>query len=245
MIRLLIVAASLVCHFPSFGMAQPPATAPTVAAEAATVSGLPLNLSKRGCDLIVQHEVGGRSYYDKKFQRPVWPGGASGVTVGFGYDLGFNTAAQIRSDWGDRLPKPMVDAMVSVSGLKGSKASAALSRVRGSIVVPWEVARAVFEKRTLPRFCKITLQSFPSTKQLHPHSQAALVSLVFNRGGAVKGTNRQHMLYIQQDHGSKPQRVPKHFRDMKVIWIGKGLNGLLVRREDEAVLFERGLANLN
>ena len=29
-------------------------------------------ISKKATDLIIQHEVGGRAYYDKKLQAPIW-----------------------------------------------------------------------------------------------------------------------------------------------------------------------------
>jgi peptidoglycan hydrolase-like protein with peptidoglycan-binding domain len=41
---------------------------------------------------IAREEVGGRDYYDSSCARPAWPGGDSGVTIGVGYDLGYQTA---------------------------------------------------------------------------------------------------------------------------------------------------------
>ncbi len=36
--------------------------------------------------------------------------------------------------------------------------------------------------------------------------------------------------------------IPNQFRSMKRLWVGKGLDGLIIRREDEAKLFEEGLS---
>lgn len=36
--------------------------------------------------------------------------------------------------------------------------------------------------------------------------------------------------------------IPNQFRSMKRLWIDKGLDGLITRREDEAKLFEEGLS---
>jgi GH24 family phage-related lysozyme (muramidase) len=36
-------------------------------------------------------------------------------------------------------------------------------------------------------------------------------------------------------------RVPPEIRSMKRLWVGKGLNGLLTRRDAEAALFQRGV----
>jgi hypothetical protein len=46
---------------------------------------------------------------------------------------------------------------------------------------------------------------------------------------------RQHMAERRFD------RIPDEFRSMKRLWRGKGLDGLLGRRDREAALFETGL----
>ena len=56
-------------------------------------------ISKEAYDLIVQYECGGQVYYTSRLSNPTWPGGASGVTIGIGYDLGYNAVDQIRKDW--------------------------------------------------------------------------------------------------------------------------------------------------
>jgi hypothetical protein len=45
---------------------------------------LAIPVSQKSIDLIIYYEVGGRSYYDKKYTRPIvpaWQSTASGVTV--------------------------------------------------------------------------------------------------------------------------------------------------------------------
>ena len=44
--------------------------------------------SQAAIDLIVREEVGSQARYKHKYQHPEWPGGASGVTIGVGYDCG-------------------------------------------------------------------------------------------------------------------------------------------------------------
>ena len=57
-------------------------------------------LSDKAYNLILKYEVGGGSaYYNKALKNPCYPGGASGVTIGIGYDLGYNTKAQFTNDW--------------------------------------------------------------------------------------------------------------------------------------------------
>ena len=44
---------------------------------------------------------------------------------------------------------------------------------------------------------KETLKAFPGANELHPDAFGALVSLVFNRGAAVTGKNREEMKNIR------------------------------------------------
>jgi|19_taG_2_1085344.scaffolds.fasta_scaffold56921_1 hypothetical protein len=207
------------------------------------IPGLSLPVSEEARDLIVGYEVGGKTYYQKRLATPTWPGGASGVTVGFGYDLGYNTAEQIRRDWGGVLSSSEVDALISVSGRKGSSGKYALSSVKRRVRISWEEAQGVFEGSTLPRFAKTTKGAFLLTEdRLHPHCNGALVSLVFNRGGSMRGSRRSEMANIRSHIAEGyAGRVPREIRSMRRLWLGRGLDGLIKRRDAEAGLFERGL----
>lgn len=46
--------------------------------------------------VVIGFEVTGQAYYEKHEARPTWPQGASGVTIGIGYDLGYNTPENVR-----------------------------------------------------------------------------------------------------------------------------------------------------
>jgi hypothetical protein len=54
-----------------------------------------LKSSQAAIDLIVMEEVSSQAAYTKLYQGPTWPGGASGVTIGIGYDGGYSTPAVI------------------------------------------------------------------------------------------------------------------------------------------------------
>jgi GH24 family phage-related lysozyme (muramidase) len=89
----------------------------------------------------------------------------------------------------------------------------------------------------LPRFINETKKAFPNSDKLHPDAFGALVSLVFNRGASVSGPSRIEMLNIRNLIDSKNyEAIANEVRKMKRLWIGKGLDGLLVRRDDEASL---------
>lgn len=222
-------------------MAGIPKIARPAPAKVDTVAGLPIEVSTAARDLIIHYEVGGENYYRKYLQRPTYPGGASGVTIGFGYDCGYNTAAQIRKDWSGRLGKAEVDALASTAGLKGTRAANEIRRVKWLVSVPWETARDVFEQSTMPRFAKLTKSAFPDIGNAHPHGQGAVLSIAFNRGTSMRGPTRREMRELRDNLKPAPEKVPGNIRSMKRLWVGKGLDGLLLRREAEAKLFERGL----
>lgn len=79
---------------------------------------------------------------------------------------------------------------------------------------------------------------YPGLDLLHTNAQAAIISLVYNRGPSLKATDkrsemRQLVPVIQAgDYG----RIAELLRKMKRHWPG---TGLVARREREAVLVER------
>src|SRR5664279_1715045 len=89
---------------------------------------------------IVNCEVTSEAYYTRAYQRPTWPEGSSGVTVGIGYDLGYSSVAEIAESWGDLVPPAMLAAMQHVAGVTGDKARIACQAVRGSISIPYATA---------------------------------------------------------------------------------------------------------
>lgn len=201
------------------------------------VGGLPLQITQYGLDLIVHFEVGGKAYYSKVYHRPIWPKGASGVTIGIGYDLGYNTRAQIEADW-----KPYVNAktlalLKSCAGIKGWKARSHAQRLKYQVSIPLDAAMKVFSKRTVPRFALLTKKTFPGIENAHPFIQDAMTSQSFNRGTSVKGHSRRHVLWQQQAaKRGEYQKLPQLIRDSKVVWANKHSirRGIWRRRDTEA-----------
>lgn len=196
-----------------------------------------MNLSTESRKLILDFEVGGgEAYYNKFLSKPTWPGAASGVTVGIGYDLGYNSRATILADWSDL---PEAGELAKTAGIKGSAAKAALGSVKG-IRIPWAKALAVYEDTTVPKFWRLCQRTYPGFDALHPNCQGALLSLTFNRGSAMDGDRRREMRAIQglaraQDY----QGIADQLRAMKRIWRGTDIEaGMTRRREAEARLVE-------
>ena len=210
--------------------------------------GLSLHISQRSIDHIIYYEVGGKSYYNSKLSKPTvpaWQTTASGVTVGFGFDLGYNTPSQIEKAFRGVLGTSQVKAMQSVSGLKGKNAYYnGLPKVRNTVVVTYDQAEEVFKRDSLPRFTKQTADAFSlSPTRLHPHSNGALVSLVFNRGPSLSSSDsRKEMRWIKYNISiNREDKVPSNIKDMKRLWSYTKLKGLHLRRDAEAKLFQDGI----
>jgi hypothetical protein len=195
-----------------------------------------LECSRASLELIVSCEVGSRQQYEKKFRRPTWPGGMSGVTIGIGYDLGMTPKAQITSDWQSHLTEAELAGLLAVQGVTGAAAKRLLRRL-GRIVIPFAVAEEVFYLQTLPHFAARTRAAFPGVAKLPPDAQGAMLSLVYNRGASWLGEPRREMAEIARLLRSpKPdlQAVARQFDSMKRLW--PDMKGLRDRRQREAEL---------
>jgi hypothetical protein len=201
--------------------------------------GLPVTpaLSQEGRDLIVNAETGGESYYNRFLIHPEWPGGYSGITAGIGYDLSCVSSAVFWIDW-HNMAEPDRERLVLTVGLGGQRAKARLAEVR-DIIVAWDLAEGVFNEVDIPRFWQLTRTAFPGFDNLRPNAQASLASIVFNRGSSMAGPGRVEMREIARLSPKKDYAgMAAQIRAMKRLWIGKGQDGLLLRREAEAKLME-------
>lgn len=195
-----------------------------------------MNLSERGIERIIYWETGGRTEYGP---HPEWPGEASGITIGIGYDLGHTPATETSRVWAPHLPSSTLAPLVAVSGRKGEAAQVVLPHVR-HLVVPWAAALAVFETVTLPTWYMRTLRIWPQVVELPGDCAAALVSLVFNRGASLTGDRRREMAEIQGLlRVGELKQIPHAIREMQRLWPDTA--GLRRRRREEADLFEAGL----
>lgn len=204
-------------------------------------------ISKKSFDLIIQFEVSGQKTYEKKYRKPTWPGGDSGVTMGVGYDLGYAKAADLATDWREFVPQSTIDGLSPVCGYKGTDAEDNLGFM-SAFDIPWSAAIAQFES-FLPTVKGETLHVFPEAKNLSDDSFGALVSLVYNRGSSLKKStsdpldrrlemrNIQNLLIAGNLAG-----ISQELLKMRRLWINDPkAKGLVLRRELEADLFESGI----
>jgi hypothetical protein len=196
-------------------------------------------LSYRAIELILEFEVGGgQEYYEKLLQRPIWPEGQSGITIGIGYDIGYNSVEVFNQDWqklGDVERKRLSDCC----GLTGEVAKQRLASV-GDIIISWELAWEVFNVVTVPKFYNLTKKAFPGFEELPADVQGGLVSLVFNRGTSMEGDRRREMRAIRDLVPKKNVKgIADQIRQMKRIWVGTSIEkGMNRRRDAEAALIE-------
>ena len=192
-------------------------------------------ISKHALDLILESEG-----LDLK---PAWPGGASGVIYGRGYDLGYNTKEQIKRDWAAHVNGNVLAFMLSCSGIKGEPAKRLITPTTRTLTITKDAAKKVFEDATLPRFEKLAMNTYPGLMRLPEDTIGAIVSLVFNRGtsfgteGQPSWESRREMRELApliQD--GDLQAIADKIRAMCRLWEGKGLDGLITRRKREADL---------
>lgn len=202
------------------------------------VDGGALVVSRKAVDHVVNHETGGYAYYGKFYERPQDPKFASGVTVGFGYDLRYHTRAQIRKDWAGVASASEIDAMCSVAGLDGS----VYKRIRYKVHITWEEAMIVFKRTTVPRWCAKTASAYriADSKQLHPHLNGALMGNTFNRGSKMSGDRCREKRQIRDAiAGKRWSKVPAYFEAQQRLWPTHA--GLKRRRREEGGLAREAL----
>lgn len=208
-------------------------------------------VSDKAISLLIGFEIGSPQYYTAHLQHPVWPGGASGVTIGIGYDLGMHTVQQVAEDWSPYLDDHGMALLLSLAGIRGDGANVRVASAR-SVVVPLEAAQAVFCKRTLPQYAAGTADALPNCDELSSDSFGALVSLSYNRGYFGYALMDDRHTEMRETKAAMAQSlfsaVPGQIRAMKRLWQDAegnalpGCTGLLSRRDAEADLFEAGLA---
>lgn len=195
-------------------------------------------ITQKALDLIIKYEVGGgESYYNKFLRRPTFPGNSSGVTIGIGYDLGYESI----QPWETRLPAVTVNRLRPCAGKYGLKANALIPSLR-DIIIPWAMAVDVFHSYTLPRHERLTGRALPGFDKLHPDVQGALVSLCFNRGTSMTGDRRREMRDIRGCVAAGDvQGIADAIYEMKRLW--PDTKGLRYRRDAEAALILSTLEN--
>lgn len=171
----------------------------------------------------------------------------SGITIGYGYDLGQQTAARVDAELKDLYTADEIESLKGALGKKGQDARDYVHNVSSiSISKDNALKLAVIMKK---RYAQQVVDVYPKAINLHPDCQGVLLSLVVNRGNALTGNTpakaqkRIEMKQIKEDFDSgKPELIPSRLRSMKRLWENDPQTaGVATRREKEAVFFEEAL----
>ena len=188
-------------------------------------------------DLIVRWEVGSEAQYVRRYQSPIWPGGASGLTWGLGYDGGHQPAHVIEADWARH---PDADRLADSAGVTGSAAKALVPQYR-DVIVKWALAGEVFDASSAPRYARQARQAYGRGFDRAPVPvRCALISETYNRGPGMAGDRRKERRVIRDVClGSDPVDVACVARQLEAscrVWVNDNENGkgLCRRRQDEA-----------
>ena len=201
---------------------------------------LPISLT--AIEEIIFDEDTSEWIYNKLYQHPEWPGGASGVTIALGYDLGYADKDKITRDFKNKISDDMLRLCLSCSGITGTKANRLKDVVKSRILIPWNVALDIFLNNDIPEWINTVEHVLQNTSLLSPDSLGALVSLAYNRGASfhLPGDRYLEMRTIALDMQTKNFKdIPNQFRRMSRLWPTS--SGVHKRRFREAALFEKGL----
>lgn len=198
--------------------------------------------SQKAFDLIVSEESGDKRYYTTNYQHFDWPQGASGPTIGIGYDCGYVTHDEAANDWLGIISEEMLGQIFLACGLKG-EAAHNFVRIHGSsVTITWDQALKEFSDREMPKWEDHVDEALPNTDMLSGDSYGVIVSLAYNRGASFSapGARFAEMRAIRQHMITKEfSRIPDEFLSMRRLWPVGG--DLWRRRGHEADLFRVGL----
>lgn len=211
-------------------------------ASIALVKAANLPISLAAIEEIIADEDTSQSFYNGHYRHPEWPGGASGVTVALGYDLGYTDNLKLDKDFAGKVPASVMSAMHSVVGIKGAAAHDAMIRVKALIDIPWSVALDVFLHNDMPLWIATVKKVLANTDLIPPDCLGVLVSLAYNRGASfnLQGDRYREMRNIKADMATKNfGNVSSQLRSMTRLWPVN--NGVHSRRLREASLWDKGL----
>ena len=174
-----------------------------------------------------------------------WPGGGSGITIGYGCDIGADPASL--EFWRGILTDAQMKRLATAKGKTGAAAKN-MAKQFSDIRASKADSLAVFMKTSLPLEIALTRKTYPGIELLPPTVLGAMTSIVYNRGSALNGDRRSEMREIREvitqfantplerrDVKTTLEKIASLIQCMKRLW-GESQRGLLLRRDAEAKL---------
>ena len=199
--------------------------------------------SQAAFDLIVTEEDSDANYYARHYTHFDWPEGASGPTIGIGYDCGYVTVAEARADWDGIVPLDTIVAIVAACGLRGEAAHDFVMKQSASVTIGWTEALNEFRAREMPKWETRVANDLPNTEKLNGNQFGALASLAYNRGASfdLPGPRYSEMRAIKAHMAALAfDQIPAEILSMRRLWPQGG--DLWRRRGHEAALFAAPVA---
>lgn len=192
-------------------------------------------------------EAGVEALYNREAQagvsnRPHWPGGSSGVTVGPGYDLGGRSAASVITDLTSiGVDRASAERLAVGAGLKGTQARDFVADNKDAVNLTATQERALLDKAMVPYAAAVKDNVKVAVTQ---NQFDAMVSFAYNIGvgkGGFPDSTVLRRLNAGDSVGAGEAMAMWNKSD------GRVNQGLINRRESEIAQFNRpsGPANLN
>lgn len=192
---------------------------------------------------IVNEEDGSAAYYARHYEHFDWPGGASGPTIGVGYDLGYVTMKEAIADWTGIVPDDVVTAICRGVGLRGEAAELFVRAHANTVTITFDQGLAQFKQREVPKWLARCRAALPGFDRMPPLCQGVMLSVTYNRGSGGyddPSPRDAEMRAIKADIAAeKYNAIPMQLLSMRRLWPRGG--DLWNRRTHEAALFQKGL----
>lgn len=190
--------------------------------------------------LVTRWEIGSAAQYTRKYSHPICPGGASGPTIGIGYDLGTQTEREIRASWGRH---SAIDELVTASGQTGRTRCKAWATQHQHITVSYADAERVFLEHDWPVYFAAAGRAYHNGwNGLSGYHKGGLTSVGYNRGFGFSGSRRAELRAIR-DTCVPAYDAPCSARENVAscrVWEGTAIyKGICNRRKDESRLMVR------
>lgn len=169
----------------------------------------------------------------------------SGVTIGYGYDLGQQTQSSAQQILSKYYTPEQVTRLLHTIGQQGGQARAFVTSLADITISKEKAFTFALELKNI--YSSSVISIYPEAIDPPADAAGALLSLIYNRGTSLKVPlagdtldTRKEMRELQQDFATgELDMITTRLRSMERLW--PDLKGLRRRREGEAELVENHL----